>query len=194
MKKFKLLLLDANVVTKAFELGLWQQLIERCDIWIASTVIQEAEFFVSEDGISHPIDLKPDIVGNRISRFEVSLSELSIFRELFDPSYLEKLDDCETESLAFLLNSSEQFLICSADKIVYRILGNLKRSEQGVSLEKVLRQVSLGVCLPRQFTKSYREEWATKGLQEGLGGLGYKGDKAGKASASTSASDPVLRS
>jgi hypothetical protein len=42
-KKFKLLLLDANVVIKAFELGLWQQLIDRRDIWIAGTVIQEAE-------------------------------------------------------------------------------------------------------------------------------------------------------
>lgn len=28
MKKFKLLLLDANIVIKAFELGIWQELIE----------------------------------------------------------------------------------------------------------------------------------------------------------------------
>jgi hypothetical protein len=175
MKKFKLLLLDANIVIKAFELGVWQKLIERCDIWIASTVIDESEFYISNDGASHPIDLDPDLQGNRISRFEVSLSELSTFRKLFDPSYLEKLDDGETESLAFLLNSPEQCLICSADKIVYRILGNLKRSEQGISLEEILQQVGLGVSLPKQFTKSYREEWATKGFQEGLGGLGYKG-------------------
>jgi hypothetical protein len=39
MKKFKLLLLDTNVVIKLFELDLWQNLIERCEIWLAGTVI-----------------------------------------------------------------------------------------------------------------------------------------------------------
>ncbi len=88
----------------------------------------------------------------------------------------EKLDDGETESLAFLINSPEEFLICSADKIIYRILGNLKRSGQGISLEEILQQTGLGVGLPRQFTKAYREEWSRKGFAEGLGGIGYKGE------------------
>jgi hypothetical protein len=38
MKKFKLLLLDTNIVIKAFEIGLWQKLTERCEIWLAGTV------------------------------------------------------------------------------------------------------------------------------------------------------------
>jgi hypothetical protein len=177
VKKFKLLLLDANIVIKAFELGLWQKLIERSDIWIASTVIQEAEFFTSEYRASHAIDLGADLKEHRISRFEVSLSELLAFRNLFDPGYLEKLDDGETESLAFLLKSSEHCLICSADKIVYRILGNLKRSDQAISLEEILQQVGLGIPLEKQFTKSFRLEWSAKGFQEGLGGFGYTGKK-----------------
>jgi len=108
-------------------------------------------------------------------RFDIRPSELSAFRALFDPSYLEKLDDGETESLSFLINSPERFLISSADKIVFRILGNLKRSEQGISLEEILQGVGLGINLPRQFTKLYREEWTQKGFAEGLGGFGYKG-------------------
>jgi hypothetical protein len=161
-------------VIKAFELGLWQKLVERCEIWLAATVIQEAAFFTTEDGNPHSIDLRLDVQENRVAKFELTLSELSAFRSSFDPSYLEKLDDGETESLAFLINSSEQSLICSADKIVYRILGNLKRSQQGISLEEILQQVGLGILLPRQFTKSYRQEWTSKGFQEGLGGLGYQ--------------------
>jgi hypothetical protein len=47
MKKFKLLLLDANVVIQAFKLGLWAKLIERCDVWLAATVVQEAAFFTT---------------------------------------------------------------------------------------------------------------------------------------------------
>ena len=174
MKKFKLLLLDANVVIQAFKLGLWAKLIERCDVWLAATVVQEAAFFTTEDGTSHTIDISQDLAENRVSKFELTPSELSEFRSSFDPSYFEKLDDGETESLAHLINSAEQFLICSADKIVYRILGNLKRSEQGISLEEILQQVGLGVALPRPFTKSYRKECTARGFEEGLGGIGYK--------------------
>ena len=176
MKKFKLLLLDTNVVIKALELNLWQKLIEPCDIWLADSVIQEAVFFTTDDGVQHTIDLSQDINENRITKFELQPSELTEFRRLFDPSYFEKLDDGETESLAFLINSQEEFLICSADKIIYRILGNLKRSGQGISLEEILQQIGLGVGLPRQFTKTYREEWSRKGFAEGLGGIGYKGE------------------
>lgn len=174
MKKFKLLLLDANVVIQTFTLGLWAKLIERCNVWLAATVVQEAAFFTTEDGTSHTIDLSQDLAENRVSEFELTPSELSEFRSSFDPSYLEKLDDGETESLAHLVNSTERFLICSADKIVYRILGNLKRSEQGISLEEVLLQVGLGVALPRPFTKSYRKECTARGFEEGLGGIGHK--------------------
>ena len=87
---------------------------------------------------------------------------------------MEKLDDGETESLAQLINSKEQYLICSADKIVFRILGNLNRSEQGISLEEILQRVGLGVALPRPFTKSYQKEYTGKGFTEGLGGIGHK--------------------
>lgn len=174
MKKFKLLLLDANVVIQAFKLGLWAKLIERCDVWLAATVVQEAAFFTTEDGTSHTIDLSQDLAENRVSKFELTPSELSEFRSSFDPSYFEKLDDGETESLAHLINSTERFLICSADKIVYRILGNLNRSEQGISLEEILQQVGLGVALPRPFTKSYRKECTARGFEEGLGGIGHK--------------------
>jgi hypothetical protein len=174
MKKFKLLLLDANVVIKAFELGIWQELIERCDIWLASTVIQEAEYFITGDGKKCPIELDQYAADKRITEFGITPSELLSFKGLFDSSYLEKLDDGETESLAFLINAHERLMICSADKIVYRILGNLRRKEQGISLEEILQQIGLTCALPRQFGKAYRIEWTQKGFEEGLGGIGVK--------------------
>jgi hypothetical protein len=67
-----------------------------------------AEFLIADDRTSNPIDLNPDIKEHRISRFEISVSELSIFKKLFDPGCLEKRDDGETESLAFLLDSAEK--------------------------------------------------------------------------------------
>jgi hypothetical protein len=40
------------------------------------------------------------------------------FRAQFAPVYFEKLDPGETESVAYLLGQSEEYRICSADKIV----------------------------------------------------------------------------
>jgi hypothetical protein len=178
-KKFKLLLLDANVVLQLFKLGRWREFIDRCDVWLAATVVQEAEFYTDDTGNSYPINLKLDITDNRVTQFAVAPSELSAFRDSFDPSYLEKLDDGETESLAFLVNSAEQYLICSADRIVYRVLGNLKRSEQGISLEEILKDIGLGVPLPRQFTKAYRKQCTGMGFEEGLGGTGRQSKNTG---------------
>jgi hypothetical protein len=78
MKKFKLLLLDANIVIKTFELGLWQKLAERCEIWLAATVIQEAAFFTTEDGNPPSIDLRPDVERNRAARFCFAIASFII--------------------------------------------------------------------------------------------------------------------
>ena len=62
MKKFKLLLLDTNVVIKALELNLWQNLIERCDIWLADSVIQEAVFSLQRMMASSILSTSPRIL------------------------------------------------------------------------------------------------------------------------------------
>ena len=128
MKKFKLLLLDTNVVIKALELNLWQKLIEPCDIWLADSVIQEAVFFTTDDGIQHSIDLSQDINENRITKFELQPSELTEFRRLSDPSYFEKLDDGETESLAFLINSPEEIIDLISDNLGMTFRGHCQNS------------------------------------------------------------------
>jgi len=44
MKKFQFLLLDAGPIIKLFEIGLWEKFIERCEITIARTVVEEAVY------------------------------------------------------------------------------------------------------------------------------------------------------
>ena len=174
MKKFRLLLLDANVVIEIFSHGLWDQIIARCEIHLARTVIEEARFFLGADGVQQPIDLTTYINANAITVFDFSPSNLARLRDKFDPVYFEKLDPGETESLAYLLEQSDECRICSADKIVYRVLGNLRRADQGISLEEVLNQIGLGRKLGRAFSSDYREQWTQKGFQEGLGGIGMR--------------------
>ena len=110
----------------------------------------------------------------RVTVFDLTPSQLDGFRARFDPVYFEKLDPGETASLAYLLGQSDECRICSADKIVYRVLGCLSRPGQGVSLDEILGQIGFRRTVGREFTKAYREEWTKKVFQEGLTGLGLR--------------------
>jgi hypothetical protein len=87
---------------------------------------------------------------------------------------VKKLDDGETESLCHCLQHGDPYRLCSADAIVFKVLSLMNRSEQGVSLEEVLRTTGLSRGLPRQFTKAFREQNQSRGLQDSLAGIGLK--------------------
>jgi hypothetical protein len=172
MKKFELLLLDANVVIYLFDLGIWEKLVEKCNVHLSRTVAeQEALFHETEEGRC-PIDLRAQIDSGRITIVDAAIADVAQFRDQFDPTYLDRLDPGETESLIYLVNATEQYLICSADSIVFKVLAQLGRSEQGVSLEEILNAVGLGRNLEGMFTKSFRDRWTKIGGQERIQGLG----------------------
>lgn len=50
----------------------------------------------------------------------------------------------------------------------------MDRSEQGVSREEILRTTGLSRTLPRQFTKAFRAQNRSRGLQDKLAGIGLK--------------------
>lgn len=178
MKRLSLLLLDANVVIHLFELGLWDKVIEHCDVHLARTVADdECRFYEDDDGQRTDIDLSLDVSARRVTIVEMQQADMNVFLSQFDPVYLEKLDPGEAESLAYLLKTSEETLFCSADKIVFRVLGNLTRSHQGISLEEVLNRIGHSRRLKTQYSKKYREDWSNKGFGEGLCGTGTTGGR-----------------
>jgi hypothetical protein len=106
--------------------------------------------------------------------FERTITELKGFTDLFDPVYVASLDPGEAESLAYLVQSKDAYLISSGDAIVFRVLGLLNRSDQGISLEEVLQKIGLGQSLLKQYTKQFREWYAREGEQDSLRGRGQK--------------------
>jgi len=136
MPKSKLLILDANIVIHLFEAGLWHSILAKWEVHLSSVVaFQEAIFYLDcQEQI--PIELTADINGKRLRIFDMPVSSLLAFQKQFDRNYLERLDPGEAESLAFLVESREEFLISSADAIVFKVLGNLNLSHQGISLEQ----------------------------------------------------------
>jgi len=83
-------------------------------------------------------------------------------------------NDGETESLAYCLREGDPHRLCSSDAIVFKVLAVLDRSEQGVSIEEVLQAVGLARPLSRQFTKSFRDDNRSRGLQDRLAGIGLR--------------------
>ena len=73
-----------------------------------------------------------------------------------------------------MFDTKSEFLISSADKIVYRVLGNMNRGHQGISLEEILNRIGLTISqLPPQYRREFRERWTQVGLEERLNGIGF---------------------
>lgn len=171
MSRFKLLLLDANVVICLFELGLWDHIVKQCDVHLSPVVIDESDYYMDANGIGHKIDLNPYLRDGAITTFAVPMNQVMAFRAEFSKCYEGDIDDGEAESLTYLLNSNDEYTICSADHIVFQILGSRYKSSQGISLEELLKAVGKSQKLDYWFTKAFREDKTRLGFADGLQGI-----------------------
>ena len=174
MKRWSFLLLDANVIITLFKQGIWERVVAECDLYISEVVLGEAHFFEDDAGARHDFDLGPYVANGSIKNFSVPAADVKSFVDTFGLDYIEKLDAGEAESLAYLEHASDEHSICSADAIVFRVLGNLDRGHPGASLQEVLDKLGLGRRLPQQFTKVMRERWTNQGVTERMQGRGRK--------------------
>lgn len=161
MSRLKLLL-DANAIITLFEIGLWDRVVEKCEVFLSRIVVEQEVAYFAGKQRDQKIDLSEDVASGRVRVFDVASSELKTLLDQFDPVYLEKLDPGQAESLACLLASEQDYMISTCDAIVCRVLGSLQRGRQGISLEEILQKV----LLPHQFTKAFREHWTQQGQNE----------------------------
>ncbi|MHC4115282.1 MAG: hypothetical protein ACYSSL_08190 [Planctomycetota bacterium] len=176
MPKFRFLLLDANIIIYAHELGIWDRIVERCSITITKTVVEdETYFWRDKQGVPHQINLDNYINYGKINCIDVPLSQVESFLKKFDPVYLERMDPGETDSLAFLYyHLEEKWLITSADGIVFRILGRLGLSDRGISLEEIVQKIGSTCNFDRaqRYTKKFRLSFTKRGEQDNITGTG----------------------
>lgn len=146
----------------------------RYRIALTQAVRDECKFFERPNGAHERIDLTAEIDVGEVELIEVTTREFARFQARFDPGYVERLDDGECESLAYLTQNTNavECAVCSADKIVWRVLGNLHLREHGISLEEMLSACGLTAAVPAHYSKAFREEWTRKGFTEGLQGIG----------------------
>jgi len=156
MKKFQFLLLDAGPIIKLFSLGIWGDFIKYCDVSI-SRIIADDQALYTENGKKH-IDLNPYEKQELIKIIDVEPSLVKTFYDKFDILYQADIHDGEKETLAFLYDSSENWLVCSSDGAVFRVLGLFQRGNQGISLEEILKKIGLSRELELRYTKKFREK------------------------------------
>ena len=170
-------LLDAVIVIKVHELGIWDQLAGRIHIIVCSTVTEdEAFYFDTEPGVKrYPINLKADIASGKIKGAEATAEELQKLQGMFDKLILEGLDPGETEALA-LINSRSlgSVLFCTSDQAAVRALALMGFSEQGISLEELLQKAGLQKPLEPHHTQTRFNYYLSKGNQDRITGIGLK--------------------
>jgi len=176
MPKLKLLILDAGAVIQLHKLRLWEALIDKFEVHLSEIVAEKEVLFEPSDDGSYgdDIDLSSVINSGQVSVFAVPVLQIKAFRDLFDDLYLGDLDDGEAESLAYLMEQSTEWLISSGDAIVFRVLGNLNRSDQGRSLEELLNSIGLGRKLAWPYSKAFREMYTKSGQEDLVRGRGRK--------------------
>ncbi len=167
--KSRLLLLDTGIVIKLFEMGLWDRLLEKYDVHLSRTIATiEARFFVDDQGERHDFDLSPYEASGAINVFDVSLAQDAELTKHFDSVYLDRFDAGEREALAHLVTSSDPYILCSADSIVFKVLGFLNLAERGISLEEILQETGFGRPMSWQFSKAFREKYTRDGFNDRL--------------------------
>lgn len=151
-------MLDAGPIIKLFQLEIWDEFITKCDVTITRTVAEETKYASLEfEDICINLDVYEE--KSLIKIIDVELSNVKAFHDKFDLSYKTNIHDGEKETLAFLYNSTDDWLVCAADGAVFRTLGLLARAEQGISLEEVLIRIGLSRQLEWKYTKKFREKY-----------------------------------
>jgi hypothetical protein len=179
MKKFQFLLLDAGPIIKLFSLGIWDEFLKHCDVTI-SPIIAKDQALYTEDGCQR-IDLEP--YEKQIKILDVGSDTARRFHDRFDLAYKAIIHDGEKETLAFLCQSSGEWLVCSGDKAVFMALGLLGKGDRGISLEEILTRIGLAIGIrwnqvtPQNkaywpYTRKFRKLWTRKGQADFVQGQG----------------------
>lgn len=175
MTKSKLLFLDANIIIELMRRGIWEVFLERCNVYLAESVVGEVHTTPTSFGIGNAIDLHAAATQGRLTIVSAAISETKAFQTGFTKEYVDKFDPGELESLTILCDSKhDSFQICSADAIVYKTLGLLGRREQAASLAIILKSIGLEQRLDHQYQEAYMNKHLDSGFQDHLGGFGRK--------------------
>jgi hypothetical protein len=165
----RLVILDANVIIRAFGGNFWNALVSQFDVHVTSIVLRsEVYFYIDDKGQKVPIDLASDISAGRIKELSATPEEVGALVEKVNPNFLNRIDAGEQEALALLLTGRfDEFRYCTGDTRAIKALSSLNLGSFGISLEEVLVKANQKVKLPDpSYSKAAFDLKKAQGLQE----------------------------
>lgn len=162
----KLLLLDADIVISAYELGVWENLTKITKVYLPSTVIRkrEANYYIDKNGDRRYIeDLMVQIQKGIIFEAAASALQLLEIEKLLDASAKTSLSAADKESLAIMISTKKNFIFCTGDKQIIKKLVSLNLKEKSVSMETLLKSCGVGRTVPYERSEKYFKMWLEKG-------------------------------
>lgn len=118
--KPKFLLLDANIIIVAYEIGTWNTLITHYEVFVPSIVVNEEALFQKKNrSIPRDIALPELALNKEITEVTATSQELVCLFNRFDETFGAQIHKGEAEALA-LLNTDKiptECFYCTGDKI-----------------------------------------------------------------------------
>jgi len=152
----KLWLLDADVIIDLLSLDLFDALVARHEVYVATTVIGEVKSYKKGEDYQI-INFRAEYIDtNKVKEKSATIEEIDteVFSKL-PPIWRQTLHVGELESLA-ILKTEEDFTICSCDAATIRALPFVDASERGISVESLIRTSGLKtVTLDAKHTDGY---------------------------------------
>ncbi|GBE38792.1 hypothetical protein BMS3Bbin08_01404 [bacterium BMS3Bbin08] len=134
----KLWLLDADVIIDLLSAGIFDDLVERHEVYTATIVIGEVKSFYSS-GEKKLINFRTLYVDNgKVKELTANAGEINDILLKIPSLWRGALHAGELESLA-ILSREEDLIFCSCDALPIRTLPFLDASEKGISIEKLIK-------------------------------------------------------
>ncbi len=167
--KSRLVILDANVIIKAFAGNFWTSLVSQYDISVNSFVLHnEVYFYPDENNQKVNIDLAGELAAGRIKEITATTDQVEDLIKKVNPNFLDRIDDGEQEALALLLTGDfDNFKYCTGDTRAIKALSSLGLGTLGISLEELLTAIGQKGKLPDpSYSKDAFDRKKAEGFQE----------------------------
>jgi len=166
--KYRLVILDANVIIAALGGGFWQEIVNRYEVHVSSIILREVQFYYDKDDNKVPVDLIDLVNLGKITQLQATPEQLQVVSDTLTPNFIASIDPGEFEVLALMVSGAyDEFMFCTGDMRAITGLSVLSLGGNGISLEEVLGQIGLGGKLPDQsFSKAAFQKKLGQGLME----------------------------
>lgn len=152
--KFKLLMLDANVIIDAHIHNFWGDLTSRYQIYVPSIILREVKYYNDLQKRMHTIDLRSMVKNQTIVEIEATPEEIAKLLSCATERFKETVHTGELEALAILKSRKEpEIKFCTGDKAAIKALSAIGLGALGISLEEVLGNIGQEKRLPKEAYK-----------------------------------------